>query len=116
MTYFEENLINNLNATQKANDILGVNTFNPDTIHDIVIKTLIDCKINFFEDGEEVTVLIDNLNGVDSSANPIFIEARGKLVEPTNWALIIGVIVVAVVVIAGVTTYIVVKKKKAAKK
>lgn len=67
-------------------------------------------------DGEEVTVLIDNLNGLDSSANPIFIEARGKLVEPTNWALIIGVIVVAVVVIAGVTTYIVVKKKKAAKK
>ena len=67
-------------------------------------------------DGEEVTVLIDNLNGVDSNANPVFIEARGKLVEPTNWALIIGFIVVAVVVIAGVTTYIVVKKKKAAKK
>lgn len=58
MTYFEENLINNLNVTQKANDILGVNTFNPDTIHDIVIKTLVDCKINFFEDGEEVTEYI----------------------------------------------------------
>ena len=55
MTYFEKNLINNLNVTQKANDILGINTFNPDTIHDIVIKTLVDCKINFFEDGEEVT-------------------------------------------------------------
>lgn len=55
MTYFEKNLINNLNITQKANDILGINTFNPDTIHNIVIKTLVDCKINFFEDGEEVT-------------------------------------------------------------
>lgn len=55
MTYFEKNLINNLNVIQKANDILGINTFNPDTIHDIVIKTLVDCKINFFEDGEEVT-------------------------------------------------------------
>ena len=58
MTYFEKNLINNLNVTQKANDILGINTFNPDTIHDIVIKTLVDCKINFFEDGEEVTEYI----------------------------------------------------------
>lgn len=55
MTYFEKNLINNLNITQKANDIIGVNTFNPDTIHDLVVKTLISCKINFFEDGEEVT-------------------------------------------------------------
>lgn len=34
---------------------LGTNTFNPDTIHNIVIKTLVDCKINFFEGGEEVT-------------------------------------------------------------
>lgn len=68
MTYFEKNLINNLNVIQKANDILGINTFNPDTIHDIVIKTLVDCKINFFEDGEEVTeyVFPKELRGGDT--------------------------------------------------